>query len=158
MSKHFKDSKNTLDTRGLSSICEANHHVASNCGKELEELGSVAEKRAKYELGMLVDVVMKLASTLPEGQNYKAYAKFSSLIVEFIMCKQQGKCSYPTVTLKMRRLKKKGRGSFDIRLEANHHICAVKWYVNRAVTLAILCWHRTRAKDSLLEESHQILH
>ncbi|KAF3834175.1 hypothetical protein F7725_025379 [Dissostichus mawsoni] len=32
-------------------------------------------------------------------------------------------------------LKKKGRGSFDIRVEANHNICAVKWYDSRAVTL-----------------------
>ncbi|KAF3833215.1 hypothetical protein F7725_026880 [Dissostichus mawsoni] len=29
-------------------------------------------------------------------------------------------------------LKKKGRGSFDIRVEANHNICAVKWYDSRA--------------------------
>ncbi|KAJ4944220.1 hypothetical protein JOQ06_012765 [Pogonophryne albipinna] len=46
---------------------------------------------------------MKLASTLPEGR-----------------------CAYPTVTLKS--LKKKGRGCIDIRVEANHNICAVKWY------------------------------
>ncbi|KAJ4926982.1 hypothetical protein JOQ06_014723 [Pogonophryne albipinna] len=30
--------------------------------------------RAKSELGLSGDVVMKLASTLPEGQNYKIYA------------------------------------------------------------------------------------
>ncbi|KAF3850316.1 hypothetical protein F7725_020035 [Dissostichus mawsoni] len=32
-------------------------------------------------------------------------------------------------------LKKKGRGSFDIQVEDNHNICAVKWYDSRAVTL-----------------------
>ncbi|XP_010781647.1 piggyBac transposable element-derived protein 2-like [Notothenia coriiceps] len=32
-------------------------------------------------------------------------------------------------------LKKKGRGSFDIRVEANHSLCAVKWYESRALTL-----------------------
>ena len=32
-------------------------------------------------------------------------------------------------------LKKKGRGSYDVRVEGNHNICAVKWYDNRAVTL-----------------------
>nr|XP_033947065.1 uncharacterized protein LOC117452494 [Pseudochaenichthys georgianus] len=45
---------------------------------------------------------------------------------------QPGRCTYPTVTLKS--LKKKGRGCIDIRVEANHNICAVKWYT-RAVTL-----------------------
>ncbi|GAA6106724.1 piggyBac transposable element-derived protein 3-like [Tachysurus ichikawai] len=32
-------------------------------------------------------------------------------------------------------LKKKGRRSFDVRVEGNHNICTVKWYDNRAVTL-----------------------
>jgi hypothetical protein len=32
-------------------------------------------------------------------------------------------------------LKKKGRGSYDVRVEGNHNICAVKWYDSRAVTL-----------------------
>ncbi|XP_034092969.1 piggyBac transposable element-derived protein 2-like [Gymnodraco acuticeps] len=32
-------------------------------------------------------------------------------------------------------LKEKGRGSFDIRVETNHNICAVKWYDSRALTL-----------------------
>ncbi|KAK0141498.1 PiggyBac transposable element-derived protein 1 [Merluccius polli] len=54
-------------------------------------------------------------------------------------------------------LKKKGRGSYDVRVEGNHNICAVKWYDNKAVTLVssfagpeplqkIQCWdkaHRT---------------
>ncbi|KAI9538525.1 hypothetical protein NQZ68_014286 [Dissostichus eleginoides] len=39
-----------------------------------EKLGSVNGIRAKSELGLSGDVVMKLASTLPEGQNYKIYA------------------------------------------------------------------------------------
>ncbi|KAG7260255.1 hypothetical protein CRUP_015317 [Coryphaenoides rupestris] len=32
-------------------------------------------------------------------------------------------------------LKKKGRGTFDYRVEVKHNISAVKWYDNRAVTL-----------------------
>ncbi|KAI9531555.1 hypothetical protein NQZ68_039757 [Dissostichus eleginoides] len=36
--------------------------------------GSVNGIRAKSELGLSGDVVMKLASTLPVGQNYKIYA------------------------------------------------------------------------------------
>ena len=36
--------------------------------------GSVDGKRAKSELRMSGDVVMKLASTLPKGLNYKVYA------------------------------------------------------------------------------------
>ncbi|KAF3844324.1 hypothetical protein F7725_007487, partial [Dissostichus mawsoni] len=36
--------------------------------------GRVNGIRAKSELGLSGDVVMKLASTLPEGQNYKIYA------------------------------------------------------------------------------------
>ncbi|XP_051561672.1 piggyBac transposable element-derived protein 3-like [Myxocyprinus asiaticus] len=36
--------------------------------------GNVNGHRAKSELGLSGDIVMKLASTLPEGQNYKIYA------------------------------------------------------------------------------------
>ncbi|KAJ4926426.1 hypothetical protein JOQ06_008600 [Pogonophryne albipinna] len=64
--------------------------------------GSVNGIRAKSELGLSGDVVMKLASTLPEEE---------------------------------KSLKKKGRGSFDIRVETNHNICAVECYDSRAVTL-----------------------
>ncbi|XP_060758233.1 piggyBac transposable element-derived protein 3-like [Neoarius graeffei] len=32
-------------------------------------------------------------------------------------------------------LKKKGRGTFDVRVEENHNICAVTWYDTRQVTL-----------------------
>ncbi|XP_060763987.1 piggyBac transposable element-derived protein 2-like [Neoarius graeffei] len=32
-------------------------------------------------------------------------------------------------------LKKKGRGTFDVRVEKNHNICAVTWYNTRQVTL-----------------------
>lgn len=34
-------------------------------------------------------------------------------------------------------LKKKGRGSDDVRVEGNHNICAVKWSDNRAITLVL---------------------
>jgi len=33
-------------------------------------------------------------------------------------------------------LKKKGRGSYDHRVETTHNICVVRWYDNRAVTIA----------------------
>ncbi|KAF3832304.1 hypothetical protein F7725_025969 [Dissostichus mawsoni] len=63
----------------------------------------------------------------------KTLGKVNVLIIEReIICMQ-----LPTwITFSEEKsLKKKGRGSFDIRVEANHNICAVKWYDSRAVTL-----------------------
>ena len=41
--------------------------------------------RAKSELGFSVDVVMKLASTLPGGQNYKMYVDNYSTCVPLLL-------------------------------------------------------------------------
>ncbi|XP_033973808.1 piggyBac transposable element-derived protein 3-like [Trematomus bernacchii] len=101
--------------------------------------------RAKSELGLSGDVVMKLASTLPEGQNYKVYADNYFTCVPLVVKLLDRGIHYvgtarqvrlPNCNLEEEKsLKKKGRGRFDIRVEANHNICAVKWYDSRAVTL-----------------------
>ncbi|XP_034051575.1 piggyBac transposable element-derived protein 2-like [Gymnodraco acuticeps] len=107
--------------------------------------GSVNGIRAKSELELSGDVVMKLASTLPEGQNYKIYAdnyftcvplavKLLDHGIHYVGTARQVRL--PNCNLEEEKsLKKKGRGSFDIRVETNHNICAVKWYDSRAVTL-----------------------
>ncbi|KAF3851262.1 hypothetical protein F7725_013034, partial [Dissostichus mawsoni] len=107
--------------------------------------GSVNGIRAKSELGLSGDVVMKLASTLPEGQNYEIYADNYFTCVPLVVKLLDRGIHYvgtarqvrlPNCNLEEEKsLKKKGRGSFDIRVEANHNICAVKWYDSRAVTL-----------------------
>ncbi|KAJ4945693.1 hypothetical protein JOQ06_023372 [Pogonophryne albipinna] len=79
---------------------------------------------------------MKLASTLPEGQNYKIYADNYFTCVPLVVKLLDRGIHYvgtarqvrlPNCNLEEEKsLKKKGRGSFDIRVEANHNICAVK--------------------------------
>lgn len=101
--------------------------------------------RAKSELGLSGDVVMKLASTLPEGQNYKIYADnyFTSVpLIEKLLdhgihyVGTARQVRLPNCNLEDdKSLKKKGRGTFDYRVEVKHNISAVKWYDNRAVTL-----------------------
>ncbi|XP_059184818.1 piggyBac transposable element-derived protein 3-like [Centropristis striata] len=106
--------------------------------------GSINGVRVKSELGLSGDV-MKLASTLAKGQNYKIYADnyFTSvpLVAKLL---EQGihyvgtarQVRLPNCNLEDEKsLKKKGRGNFDHRVEGKHNICAVKWYDNRAVTL-----------------------
>uniref|UniRef100_A0A3Q2TYY1 PiggyBac transposable element-derived protein domain-containing protein n=1 Tax=Fundulus heteroclitus TaxID=8078 RepID=A0A3Q2TYY1_FUNHE len=97
--------------------------------------GSKNGIRVKSELGLSGDV----------GQNYKIYADnyFASdpLVVKLL---EHGihyvgtarQVRFPNCNLEDEKsLKKKGRGSFDHRVEGTHNICAVKWYDNRAVTL-----------------------
>ncbi|KAJ4932945.1 hypothetical protein JOQ06_029783, partial [Pogonophryne albipinna] len=88
---------------------------------------------------------MKLASTLPVGQNYKIYADNYFTCVPLVVKLLDRGIHYvgtarqvrlPNCNLEEEKsLKKKGRGSFDIRVETNHNICAVKWYDRRVVTL-----------------------
>ncbi|KAL0146817.1 hypothetical protein M9458_057756 [Cirrhinus mrigala] len=102
-------------------------------------------RQAKSELGLSGDVVMKLASTLPEGQNYKIYADNYFTCVPLVVKLLERGIHYVGTARQVRlpncnledekSLKKKGRGSFDVRVEGNHNICAVKWYDNRGVTL-----------------------
>ncbi|XP_055005274.1 piggyBac transposable element-derived protein 3-like [Boleophthalmus pectinirostris] len=107
--------------------------------------GSVQGKPARSELGISGDTVMRLASTLPTGQNYKVYADnfFTSvpLLVKLLECGihfvgtvRPGRV--PNLRLaEEKELKKQGRGSFDFRVSQEHNICAVRWYDNRSVTL-----------------------
>ncbi|KAF3856671.1 hypothetical protein F7725_017394 [Dissostichus mawsoni] len=107
--------------------------------------GSVDGIRAKSEFGLSGDVVMKLASTLPECQNYKIYAdNYFTCVPLVVKLLDRGihyvgtarQVSLPNCNLEDEKsLKEKGTGSFDTRVEANHNICAVKWYDSRAVTL-----------------------
>uniref|UniRef100_A0A3Q2EIN5 PiggyBac transposable element-derived protein domain-containing protein n=1 Tax=Cyprinodon variegatus TaxID=28743 RepID=A0A3Q2EIN5_CYPVA len=100
---------------------------------------------SKSELGLSGDVVMKLASTLPEGQNYKMYAdNYFTCVPLLVKLLDRGihyvgtarQVRLPNCNLEDEKsLKKKGRGRYDVRVEGNHNICAVKWYDNRAVTL-----------------------
>ncbi|KAF3837863.1 hypothetical protein F7725_009631 [Dissostichus mawsoni] len=71
--------------------------------------------------GMICDFDVYQGSLLARGIHYVGTARQARL---------------PNCNLeKEKSMKKKGRGSFDIRVEANHNICAVKWYDSRAVTL-----------------------
>ncbi|XP_044213985.1 piggyBac transposable element-derived protein 3-like [Thunnus albacares] len=106
---------------------------------------SVDGIQAKSELGLPGDVVMKLASTLPEGQNYKVYADNYFTSVPLVVKLLDRGIHYMGTARQVRlpncnledenSLKKRGIGSFDVRVEGNHNICAVKWYDNGAVTL-----------------------
>ncbi|KAF3850594.1 hypothetical protein F7725_012366 [Dissostichus mawsoni] len=79
------------------------------------------------------------------GQNYKIYADNYFTCVPLVVKLLDRGIHYvgtarqvrlPNCNLEEEKsLKKKGRGSFDIRVEANHNICAVKWYDSRVVTL-----------------------
>ncbi|XP_042626605.1 piggyBac transposable element-derived protein 3-like [Cyprinus carpio] len=88
---------------------------------------------------------MKLASTLPEGQNYKIYTDNYFTGVPLIVKLLEHGIYYVGTVRQVRlpncnledekSMKKKGRGSFVVRVEGNHNICTVKWYDNRAVIL-----------------------
>uniref|UniRef100_A0A3B3SQF8 PiggyBac transposable element-derived protein domain-containing protein n=1 Tax=Paramormyrops kingsleyae TaxID=1676925 RepID=A0A3B3SQF8_9TELE len=98
----------------------------------------------KSDVGVSRDVVMKLTSTLPAGQNHKIFADnyFTSVpLVEHL--KERG--IYYLGTVRMNRvkncsmmdendLKKKGRGSWDFRVNQENTI-VVRWYDNKAVNL-----------------------
>ena len=90
---------------------------------------------------------MELASTLQRGQNYKIYAdNFFTPVPLIEKLLEQGihyvgtarQVRIPNCNLEDdKSLKKKGRGTFDHRVEVNHNISAVKWYDNRPVTLLL---------------------
>ncbi|KAG7256560.1 hypothetical protein CRUP_027871, partial [Coryphaenoides rupestris] len=81
----------------------------------------------------------------PQGQNYKIYADnyFTSVpLIEKLLYHgihyvgTARQVRLPNCNLEDdKSLKKKGRGTFDYRVEVKHNISAVKWYDNRAVTL-----------------------
>ncbi|XP_036412767.1 piggyBac transposable element-derived protein 3-like [Colossoma macropomum] len=99
----------------------------------------------KTLLGMGGDVVVKLCETLPSNQNYKVFADnfFSSAPLVLKLLQRE---IYFVGTLRSNRLAgcqledekdlaKRGRGSFDVRVEKEESIAIVKWYDNRSVTL-----------------------
>ncbi|XP_034039136.1 piggyBac transposable element-derived protein 3-like [Thalassophryne amazonica] len=98
--------------------------------------------RVKSELGLSGDVVMRLVSILPKGQNYKVYADNYFTSVPLVVKLLEQEIHYAGTARQVRlpncnldeKILKKGRGSFDYRVEGKH-ICAVKWHDNRAVTL-----------------------
>ncbi|KTF86643.1 hypothetical protein cypCar_00032225 [Cyprinus carpio] len=79
------------------------------------------------------------------GQNYKIYAdNYFTGVTLVVKLLERGihyvgtarQVRLPNCNLEDEKsLKKKGRESFDVRVEGNHNICTVKWYDNRAVTL-----------------------
>ncbi|KAL0160110.1 hypothetical protein M9458_043835, partial [Cirrhinus mrigala] len=81
--------------------------------------------------GLSGDVVMKLASTLAEGQNYKIYADNYFTCVPLVVKLLERGIHYVGTVRQVRlpncnledekSLKKKGRGSFDVRVEGNHN-------------------------------------
>ncbi|XP_060760426.1 piggyBac transposable element-derived protein 3-like [Neoarius graeffei] len=107
--------------------------------------GSVNGTQSRSELGLSGDVVMKLASTLPHGQNYKIYADYYFTSIPLVARLRECGIHYTGTARQVRlpncnlndekTLKKKGRGTFDVRVEKNHNICAVTWYDTRQVTL-----------------------
>ncbi|XP_051524126.1 piggyBac transposable element-derived protein 2-like [Myxocyprinus asiaticus] len=88
---------------------------------------------------------MKLASTLPEGQNYKIYADSYFTCIPLVVQLLRSGIHYvgtarqvhlPNCNLADEKsFKKSERGSFDFRVKGNYNICAVKWFDNRVVTL-----------------------
>ena len=100
----------------------------------------------EQSIGLSGDVVVKLCSTLPEGKNYKAIAdNFFTSMPLILKLKERGIYFLGTVRANRlpncqlqeeKYLKKNGRGSYDYRVETTHQVCGVRWYDNRAVTLA----------------------
>lgn len=88
---------------------------------------------------------MKLTSTMAKHCNYKIYAdNLFTTVPLLVKLKEQGmhykrtirKKRLPGCTLDDEKaLKKKGRGTYDYRIEETNNISAVRWYDNRAVSL-----------------------
>lgn len=106
--------------------------------------GNAAKTRSEF--GLSADVVLKLASTLPAGHNYKIFADnfFTSVIlIERLLMRgihytgtvRNGRL--PNCVLKDEKtLSKEGRGSWDSCVLNEPKVAAVRWFDNRPVTLA----------------------
>ena len=106
--------------------------------------GNVA--KTKSEFGLSTDVVMKLTSTLPTGNNYKVFADnfFTSITliahllergIHYTGTVRNGRL--PNCQLKDEKaLSKQGRGSYDSLVSEDPKVVAVRWFDNRPVTLA----------------------
>ena len=108
--------------------------------------GSSRGEVSAQSIGLSGDVVIKLCSTLPEGKNYKAIAdNFFTSMALILALKEKDIVFFGTVRSNRmanchlqdeKELKKIGRGSFDHRVEITHQVCIVRWYDNRALTVA----------------------
>ena len=126
--------------------------------------GSTDGKRAKSELGMSGDVVMKLALTLPRGQNYKIYADNFFTSVPLVQ-RLRGHGIHYTGTARQVRLpncdledeKTLKRCRLQSGEEPQHHRSQVVWQQSRRPGV-LLCWNRTCWGDSALGQGQQDLH
>ena len=102
-----------------------------------------------YGLGLSSDVVLYLAKGLPKDKNFKLYFDnwFTSVSL-LISLKEMG--IFATRTVRRNRirncellsdaeLKKRGRGSYDMKCEINNNIICVKWFDNKSVQLISSC-------------------
>lgn len=98
-----------------------------------------------YGLGISSDIVVHLVKDLPEHQNFEVF--FDNWFTSFqLMTVLKAKGFVATGTVRSNRLgkcdlhsdsklKEKGRGSYDYRVEAKHDVVVVKWYDNKSVQL-----------------------
>ena len=99
----------------------------------------------RTELGQGADVVLKLTSTLDSHANHKIYADDLFTSIPLIKRLQERGMLYtgtarsnrlPGLTLMSQSdLSKKGRGSYDYKVEQINNISAVRWMDSKAVTL-----------------------
>ena len=151
-----------------SNICKASQtHGDSKCGWELESPAwCVTLMSMEYEPNLNLDFQLMLWwSLLPHFQEVRttkcmltttppvSHYYWSSLIEEIITWEQPGNPNLEDE----KSLKKKGGGSYDIRVEGNHNICAVEWYDNRAITLvSSFVWSETVQKILGWDKANQI--
>ncbi len=134
--------------------------------------GSTAGKRNKSEFGVAANVVLNLCSTLPDQQQQKIYADNFFTSVPLLQKLAERGIQY-VGTVRGNRLKncllqeekvlkKKGRGSYDWKVENGSNIIAVKWCDTRAVTSLstfvgispvdqVIRWNKTEKKYITIE-------
>ena len=96
-------------------------------------------------MGVGADVILRLSDTLPHQHNFKVFAdNFFSGIPMMTELKKKG-IQY-TGTIRQNRLPEcnlledkvlqmNGRGAYDVRVDRNTNICAVKWSDTKCVAL-----------------------
>lgn len=107
--------------------------------------GGANEQKGKSQLGIGGDIVVKLCESLPEKVHFLIFADnfFTSMpLIEKLLAKG----IYYTGTVRKNRmsmcnlmtdkdLSKKGRGSYDYRIESNTNTVCLKWQDTKAVSL-----------------------
>jgi hypothetical protein len=96
-------------------------------------------------LGSSGDIVMALCSNIPSGKNFKIFFDnwFSSLQLAVALKEKQILCVGTVRSDRMgqcplmneAKMKKKGRGSFDWRVETDHNVALVRWHDGKAINL-----------------------